>query len=130
MANEVQILTNANPGNPGQFQVAFRGSNLTPLLDRTHTTAAQLQAALTALPSIGAGNVTVTGNAGGPYTITFQSTLGNTELPNLDVTNAGTADFSVAESVARNAERSGRPRQRDSAIDQRICLARNVQHDV
>src|SRR5205807_1838212 len=36
---------------------------------------ADVQTALVALSSVGSGNVKVTGNAGGPYTIIFQGTL-------------------------------------------------------
>lgn len=39
-------------------------------------TAATVQAALVALANVGAGNVTVTGAAGGPYTIVFANALG------------------------------------------------------
>ena len=45
------------------------------------TTAAQLQAALEALSNVGTGNVTVTGAvAGGPFVVTFKSTLGAVTL--------------------------------------------------
>ena len=48
-----------------------------------NATASAVQSALESLPNIGAGNVLVSGNAGGPYTITFQNTLGNQSLPTL-----------------------------------------------
>ena len=41
-----------------------------------NATAAAVQAALGGLASVGANNVTVTGAAGGPYTVTFQNALG------------------------------------------------------
>src|SRR5262249_26022791 len=79
----------------------------TPSLDALTTTAAQLQTALLALPTIGPGNVSVTGSTGGPYTITFQNTLGITDLSLLDVVAADGADFSTAESVAGSPNAPG-----------------------
>lgn len=43
-------------------------------------TAAAIQTALAALSNVGAGNVTVTGAAGGPYTIVFANALGAVTL--------------------------------------------------
>ncbi len=40
-----------------------------------NATAAAVQTALAALSNVGAGNVTVTGSNGGPYTITFSPSL-------------------------------------------------------
>jgi hypothetical protein len=40
-----------------------------------------VQTALTALSTIGSGNVAVTGSAGGPYTVTFQGALANSPEP-------------------------------------------------
>jgi hypothetical protein len=42
--------------------------------------AATVQAALVALSNVGTGNATVTGSAGGPYTITFADALGGVTL--------------------------------------------------
>lgn len=39
--------------------------------------ASAVQTALTALANVGAGNATVTGSAGGPYTVTFADSLGS-----------------------------------------------------
>ena len=49
------------------FLLSF-GGETTPALANT-ATAAEVQAALVALTTIGAGKVSVTGNAGGPYTV-------------------------------------------------------------
>lgn len=52
-------------------------------------TAAQVQTALQALSTIGAGNCTVTGNAGGPYTVTFTGTLAGTDTGAITTTPTG-----------------------------------------
>jgi|GEM_PF-1024795 len=57
-------------GNAGStFRLSFKGEQTTVL--PRNATAAAVEAALEALPTIGAGNVTVVGNDGGPYTILF-----------------------------------------------------------
>src|SRR5205823_12184755 len=94
-------------------QVSFRGATYPAVipvpqgtppislpLDAQTTTAAQLQLALAAIPTIGTGNVTVTGPAGGPYVVTFASVLGNTDVDPLVVTTVdGVVDFEVTETL-------------------------------
>ena len=57
----------------------FQGGNLA-----VDATAAQVQLALENLPSIGTGNVSVSGSAG-QYYVTFQIALGNVNLPQITV---------------------------------------------
>ena len=64
--SEVQTVTLSN-ATGGTFRLAFEGYVTTPLA--YNATAAQVDAALDALASV--DNVTVTGNAGGPWTVTF-----------------------------------------------------------
>lgn len=53
-------------------------------------TSANIQTALQALVNVGSGNATVSGSAGGPYTVTFSSTLGAVTLRTAnDSTNDG-----------------------------------------
>jgi hypothetical protein len=90
--NEVQSLTVDATG--GNYTLGFNGyntANLTPA-----STAAAVQAALEALPSIGAGNITVTGGPGGagggtPYVITFVGALGGTNVSAITSTNVSLA---------------------------------------
>lgn len=90
--NEKQRLTIAAGG--GNYTLSF----FNPAGSVAQTTApvafngnaASVQAALQALPNIGAGNVTVTGGPGNktgafPYTITFAGTLGSKNLEQLSV---------------------------------------------
>ena len=64
--SEVQTVTLSN-ATGGTFRLASAGYVTTPLA--YNATAAQVDAALDALASV--DNVTVTGNAGGPWTVTF-----------------------------------------------------------
>ena len=70
-----QIDTLTIDGDAGSFGLAVAGhgslSGLAP-----NVAPGDLQNALAGLAGIGAGNVTVSGVAGGPYTITFASSLG------------------------------------------------------
>ncbi len=74
-------------------------------------TAAQLQSALNALPTIGGagGSVSVSGAAGGPYTVDFAGSFAGTDLPSLapDVhgltQGAGAGSVDVAETVKGGA---------------------------
>ena len=57
----------------GTFTLRFGTGTTTALA--YNASAATVQAALVALASVGTGNATVSGNAGGPYTVTFAGTL-------------------------------------------------------
>lgn len=113
-ANEVQTLTiDATGGDfdltvpatdePGwDAAVAAAGSDPLPQTVSAiafDAAAATIQTALEAI--LGAGNVTVTGSAGGPYTITFLGDLAQTNAPLLDSSvdaltgGAGTAVVTV-----------------------------------
>lgn len=77
VGNEAQILT---PSGSGTFTVTF-GGQVTGALTAATLTAAALQTALTGLTSIGAGNVSVAGATGGPWTVTFQGALAGQNVP-------------------------------------------------
>jgi len=68
-ANEVQTLTPTGTPNGGTFKLTFDGQQTTAIA--WNATAAAVQAALEALSNIAPGDVTVSGSAGGPYTVTF-----------------------------------------------------------
>jgi YD repeat-containing protein len=70
-------LTNATGGT---FRLAFAGYVTAPLA--TSATAAQVESALEALPSL--DNVAVTGSGGGPWTVTFQGAQSNTNVGRLE----------------------------------------------
>lgn len=71
--NEVQTATVTGTPTGGTFALGYRGAVTAALA--FNAAAATVQAALEALRTIGVGNVTATGSAGGPYTITFIGAL-------------------------------------------------------
>lgn len=96
----IQSLTVDATG--GQFKLSFGGDTTADLA--YNATAAQVQSALRALPSIGNGNVTVTsgpGDAGGtvPYGVFFEGSLGGTAQSPI-VTSAGTTPLSGGAAAA------------------------------
>lgn len=80
---EVQTMTITGTPTGGTYKLAFRGAETTALLYNAN--AAAITAALEALPSIGAGNVVVTGT--GPYTITFAVSLADSNVPMVVLAN-------------------------------------------
>lgn len=77
--NEVQLVTVVATG--GTFTLKFLGQTTSALA--FNATAAAVNTALEALSTVGAGNVAVTGAAGGPYTVTFGGTLAAIDVPQL-----------------------------------------------
>lgn len=57
----------------GSFTLGYGGQNTAPIA--YNATAANVQVAFTALPTVGNGNATVSGPAGGPFTITLLGAL-------------------------------------------------------
>jgi hypothetical protein len=105
VSNEVQTLTEGGSGLTS-FTVTFGGQTTASLA--AAATAAQVQAALEALSTVGVGNVTVTGSAGGPYTVTFQGTLAGTDTAAMTTTpTGGTGTVTVATTTAGGTEGTG-----------------------
>lgn len=73
--NAVQTVTLGSGNTGGTFTLTFGGQTTSALA--YNATSSAVSGALQALLSIGSGNVTVTGSAGGPYTVTFVEALGN-----------------------------------------------------
>ncbi len=77
--NEVQVVTVNNGPTAGTFTLTFQGQTTTGVA--YNATASAVQSALEALSNIAAGEAVVTGNAGGPYTVTFSGgTLAGTDV--------------------------------------------------
>jgi len=72
--NEVQAITITGGPTGGTYTLTF-GAQTTAAIN-WNDPASTVQTRLQALSSIGAGNVLVTGSAGGPYTVEFTSALG------------------------------------------------------
>lgn len=79
--NEIQRVTVTGGPTGGTFTLSLDEDETDPIAH--DATAEVVEAALEALDSIGVGNVSVTGPAGGPYTVTFQNTLGNQDVDEL-----------------------------------------------
>lgn len=87
-SNEVQSVTFS-----GTTSLAFLGESTTPL--GVASLPAAVQAALEALPTIGVGNVTVTGTAPGPFAVTFVQELSQMNLPPLVANTPANASIST-----------------------------------
>lgn len=74
MDNTVQTLTIGGGPTGGTFTLIYAGPVTTPIA--YNPSSSDIQSALEALPTIGTGNVTVTGS--GPFTITFTGDLAAT----------------------------------------------------
>jgi hypothetical protein len=78
-ANEVQLVTITGAPTGGTFTLTFDGQTTAAIAYNAAATA--VQSALVALSNIGTGNVTVTGAAGGPYTVTFVGIYAGVNVP-------------------------------------------------
>ena len=76
--SEVQVITLQGGATGGTFTLTFDGQTTSGLA--FDISAANLETALEGLSSIGSGNVTVTGDDGGPWTVTFGGTLAATDV--------------------------------------------------
>lgn len=85
--NEVQTLTFTGTPTSGSVGVSFRGSEALIPYD---STAAEAEALLEALDTVGTGNVSVTGGdwPGTALTVEFINDLGQTDVPELVVDNS------------------------------------------
>jgi hypothetical protein len=72
---EVQTVTITGAPTGGTFTLTFDGNTTADIA--FDALAAAVQAALEALPNLDPGDVTVTGAAGGPYTVTFTAAEGD-----------------------------------------------------
>lgn len=107
--DEVQSVTEGGSGLTS-FTLTYAGQTTSSLA--AAATAAQVQAALEALSNIGEGNVTVTGSAGGPYTVTFGGDLANANVAQMTATpTGGTGTVTVATVTAGGADASSDGRE-------------------
>ena len=80
--SEVQTVTVTGTPTGGTFTLTYAGSTTVPIAYNAAATV--VQAALRGLPNLNSGDVSVTGSAGGPYTVTFAADLGNVALMTAD----------------------------------------------
>lgn len=86
--------TDGTDGGTFGLQITRNGVTRTTASVAWNVSAADLDTAVEALDIIGSGGVTVSGSAGGPYTITFLPSLGDLDV---EVVNDLTADGGVIE---------------------------------
>lgn len=101
--NEVQVVTLTGGPTGGTFTLTYSGQTTGTIA--YNASAATVDAALEALSNIGAGDVAVTGSAGGPWTVTFGGALAGTNVAQMtgsaaSLTGAGSQTLSVSEVVA------------------------------
>jgi len=82
---EVQTVTITGTPTGGNFTLTFDGDTTANIV--YNAAASAVEAALEALDSVGADNVTVTGSTGGPYTVTFNVDMG--DVPVMTASGAG-----------------------------------------
>lgn len=92
----VQLVTLTNVTG-GTFVLSFVNQPTSPI--PYNADAVTVQAAINALTAIGAGNVLVTGNPAGPWTVTFAGVLATTPVPTLGVDSSGLTGTSPSAAV-------------------------------
>jgi hypothetical protein len=103
--DEKQTVTITGVPTGGTFTLTYAGQTTTALAYRP--SAGTVQAALSALSTIGTGNVTVTGSTGGPYTVNFVGALAGADIAALtataSLTGGTTPGVTIATATAGNA---------------------------
>ena len=97
VVDEVQTLT--LKATSGSYRLEFKGQSTTEI--PLAAEASEVQAALETIPTIGAGNVSVTGSSPGPYAIEFQGALGDSQQPPLVVESANLKEATFVEGEER-----------------------------
>lgn len=86
--SESQVITLTGFASTDSFKLTFDGDETVAFVRGTNATAADIQAGLEDLDSVGTGNVTVTGTTdAGPFTVVFAGDLANADVSSLSVTN-------------------------------------------
>ena len=94
LVDAVQTVTVGGAGLTS-FTLTLSGDTTGAIL--ANASAADVQAALAALGSVGAGNVSVAGAAGGPWAVTFEGTLSGLPVATMTATpTGGTGTVTVA----------------------------------
>lgn len=96
LTDEVQTVTISGSPTGGTFTLTFDGDTTAAIAH--NAAAADVQAALEALGTIGAGNVTVSGS--GPYTVKFVNDLGERNVDAMTATGSFTGGTTPSVAVA------------------------------
>lgn len=112
-ANEQQIITLTGTPSGGNFTLTF-GANTTSGI-AYNAAAATVQTALQGLASIGSGNATVSGSAGGPWTVTFSGALASANQPQLTASGSSLTGGSSQAIAVTTPTASAGPNHWDTA---------------
>ncbi|WP_280393054.1 hypothetical protein [Nocardia wallacei] len=96
--NEVQTVTVTGGPTGGTFTLTYSGQTTSAIA--YNASASTVQTAIAALSNVGSGNVAVTGSNGGPYTVTFQGTLGSKNVAQMTATSSLTGGTTPGVTVA------------------------------
>lgn len=100
LGNTITTLAGTNGGTFTLTFTSQAGQNAqTTSAIAYNATAATVQTAIAALSNVGAGNVTVTGSAGGPYTIVFTKAIGPTGNLTSSVTGLSASQTTAAQAL-------------------------------
>lgn len=98
--NEIQVVTVS--ATSGGYTLTLNGETTTAIA--FDATAETVKAALVALPSIATTDLTVTGDAGGPYTIEFTGAYRDTDIPTMTSDPGGLVGGSQSATVSTTTE--------------------------
>lgn len=101
VTNEVQTATITGGPTGGTFMLTFNGQTTAAIA--YNATAAQVQTALENLSNVNPGDIVVTGNAGGPYTLTFGGQYLGDNVASITATASFTGGTSPGVTMATTA---------------------------
>ena len=101
--DEVQIITST--ASSGTFKINFDGEQSVAVAE--NATASTVSSALTGLSNVNAGDVTVTGSAGGPWTVVFGGQYDDTNVPEITITDVDLAGGTVTVATDTGGEDEG-----------------------
>ncbi len=114
-ANEVQVVTLNGTPTGGTFTLTYSGQTTSAIA--YNASAATVDAALEALSNIGAGDVAVTGSAGGPWTVTFETALAATNVAEMAGNGASLTGATTNTLTATDTTASAGPNHWDTAAN-------------
>lgn len=113
--NEVQTVTLTPTPTGGTFTLTYSGQTTSAIA--FDASAATVDAALEALSNIGAGDVSVTGSAGGPWTVTFTGALAATNVAQMTGSGAGLTGAATQTLTVTDVTASAGPNHWDTAAN-------------
>lgn len=87
ISDEVQTVTVTGSPTGGTFTLTYSGQTTAPIAYNADPE--EVEDALVALSNIGEGDVAVTGNDGGPFTVTFGGALADTNVAQMTASGSG-----------------------------------------